>query len=218
MPFDNDYRNRVIFDDSDSSDESSAGEPPRAATTTATPLVVAKEHSAVRAPATANNKTSAFKPPQRKFSFDSILSDSSEESIGALFRKASISKKLLSKPPTAIDFNGGIDSSSSDDSDSEEERLDDSVKVSANEDDEAGDVKSAWCQNEGSKDFVLSAEKVPGVHWPELCLPFKLYHQLFSFQQQGVQWMASLHTKGIGGILGDGTCSTRVTTLSDFSR
>eukprot|EP00977_Amphora_coffeiformis_P005652 scaffold1189_cov194-Amphora_coffeaeformis.AAC.9 len=109
-------------------------------------------------------------------------------------------------------------SSSSDGSDSEDENLDRAkvCKVTENNEIDAEcDLKSAWCQNEDSKDFYLSGEKVRGVPWPDICLPLRLYHQLFSFQRQGVQWMASLHTNGIGGILGDGTfaehsCAIRI--------
>lgn len=211
MDFDNKYRNRVIYDDSDSnSDDGSMGESECLLTNTnhgAVPLVEKEsDRHAMAAACNTNSSNNTTKPRQRKDSFDSIFSDSSEESIEALLRKASISKMLLSKPPTAIDLRGGMDSSSSGDSsdDNADSDSDERTKKTSLTKDK-NDFNSAWCQNEGSKDFVLSADKVLGVPWPELCLPCKLYHQLFGFQRQGVQWMASLHQNGIGGILGDGT-------------
>lgn len=41
------------------------------------------------------------------------------------------------------------------------------------------------------------------IHHPEIYLPSKLFRKLFEHQRIGVEWIASLHAKGIGGILGD---------------
>ena len=38
---------------------------------------------------------------------------------------------------------------------------------------------------------------------PEIVIPVQLYDKLYDHQKVGIQWMASLHAKGIGGILGD---------------
>ena len=64
---------------------------------------------------------------------------------------------------------------------------------------------SAWAYDDETREYFLSDLK----HslnaddemdlWPNLKLPKKLYDQLFDHQKGGVQWMATLHSNGIGG-------------------
>lgn len=156
---------------------------------------------------TAKAKTKGASTERRKHSFGSILTDSSGE-LEELFRQTSICKKLLAKPPTEINVDG-FDGSSDEDSVFESQKENRTRKTPAlaksKDDHDDDDPESAWCRKEGSDDFYLSRQKRSDVDWPELCLPGALYHQLYNFQRQGVQWMATLHSGGIGGILGDGT-------------
>lgn len=65
-------------------------------------------------------------------------------------------------------------------------------------------VGSAWKKNQYGC-YVLKGEcLVAGnVNWPKLDIPKQLYDKLYDHQKIGVQFLASLHAKGIGGILGD---------------
>lgn len=65
----------------------------------------------------------------------------------------------------------------------------------------------AWALDTESDVVFLSADQyaIPNVSWPELRIPTELYKRLYSHQKAGVQWMASLYSNRIGGILGDGT-------------
>lgn len=128
---------------------------------------------------------------RRMFSLESDLSDS-DSSLENLIRKLSVRDKVLSKPQAKIDF---LDTS--DDSENEEEEKD------SPGDNKDVDSLSAWSRKNDSGDYFLSSEKRADIPWPQLYLPQELYNQLFSFQRQGVQWMASLHKGGIGGILGE---------------
>ena len=187
--FSGEYRRRVIIDDSDSSDDSDNG---------------CESDSSVEVLTTQSTNNTVTTMPrstktvQRKMSIDSISSDSSE-SIEALFRKASITQKLLSKPMAEVDLTGGYDYMSDEE---EEDKKDESESKPASiciED----DPSPAWMKKEQSDEYYLSSEKRPEVSWPNICLPGPLFRQLFSFQRQGVQWMATLHKAGVGGILGD---------------
>lgn len=154
-----------------------------------------------------SNKSAPSAGQRRKHSIGSILSDSSGE-LEELFQKTSISKKLLSKPPIEININCYDSSSDEESSESKNKRnpaLKKTSTTTCNKDDndDENDPESAWCRKEGSNDFYLSPQKRPDVDWPNLYLPGPLYKQLYSFQRVGVQWMATLHAKGIGGILGD---------------
>lgn len=140
---------------------------------------------------------------QRKDSIDSLLSDSSSSLEGYFQRAATISNELLSKPTATIEFPEDVpcdeeygEKDSNDGIESEKKTQKNPVKTGP-------DSLSAWSQREDSTDFFLSSEKRPDSSWPKFSLPDGLYNQLFSFQRQGVQWMASLHKAGIGGILGD---------------
>jgi len=64
---------------------------------------------------------------------------------------------------------------------------------------------SAWKHDAEADEYYLSSggggRGCDG--WPNLRLPTQLYQRLYPHQRIGVQWMASLHRGGIGGILGD---------------
>jgi len=64
---------------------------------------------------------------------------------------------------------------------------------------------SAWKHDAEADEYYLSSGRgdrgCDG--WPNLRLPAQLYQRLYPHQRVGVQWMASLHRGGIGGILGD---------------
>lgn len=83
------------------------------------------------------------------------------------------------------------------------ERVPESGKNKEKLDDEFDDC--AWALNSHEQLYFLSKQKyaMKGVKWPDLCLPSSLYERLYSHQKAGVQWMASLHSNRIGGILGD---------------
>ena len=68
------------------------------------------------------------------------------------------------------------------------------------------DDKSLWILNSREEIYFLknSCHQLPkGLTWPEIVMPVQLYDKLYDHQKVGVQWMASLYAKGIGGILGD---------------
>lgn len=65
---------------------------------------------------------------------------------------------------------------------------------------------SAWTYDDASDEYFLTGmvDAIKGeVLWPRLRIPRDLYNCLYDHQKVGVQWMASLHNGGIGGILGD---------------
>ena len=66
-------------------------------------------------------------------------------------------------------------------------------------------TNDAWCHDQDSDEYYLSSKNhhIPGVTWPALRLPAELFNRLFPHQKIGVQWIASLHSKKIGGLLGD---------------
>jgi len=63
---------------------------------------------------------------------------------------------------------------------------------------------SAWRRNKYGV-YVLKGKCLilGDVTWPKMNIPARLYDKLYDHQKVGVQWMASLYSKGIGGILGD---------------
>lgn len=73
--------------------------------------------------------------------------------------------------------------------------------------DDGESEEDAWCHDTTTDEYYLSPKKysIPGVAWPSLRLPSDLYNRLYAHQKIGVQWMASMHSNKIGGLLGDGT-------------
>lgn len=63
----------------------------------------------------------------------------------------------------------------------------------------------AWSLDSFNDAMYLSSHRAEdaGVNWPEISVPCDLYERLYPHQKIGVQWMASMHINGIGGILGD---------------
>jgi SNF2 family DNA or RNA helicase len=62
----------------------------------------------------------------------------------------------------------------------------------------------AWTFDEKTNEFYFSSDKnaIDGAEWPHFRIPTELYERLYSHQKVGVQWMASLHSKRIGGAIG----------------
>jgi SNF2 family DNA or RNA helicase len=61
-----------------------------------------------------------------------------------------------------------------------------------------------WAYNESIKEYTLPRPRMESAEqWPIVRIPKSLYDKLFDFQRTGVCWMALLHAKRIGGILGD---------------
>ena len=54
-----------------------------------------------------------------------------------------------------------------------------------------------------SSTTITSKENDVPIQYPKIRIPIKLYNKLYDHQRIGVEWIASLHMKGIGGILGD---------------
>lgn len=69
----------------------------------------------------------------------------------------------------------------------------------------ADDDDDAWAYDKVTDEYFLSTANfdIAGVVWPEFRIPSDLYNSLYPHQKVGVQWMASLHSNKIGGILAD---------------
>ena len=65
---------------------------------------------------------------------------------------------------------------------------------------------TAWCRTKNGE-YILSGtsyiNQVVNHKWPKYAIPKRLFDKLYDHQKVGVQWMASLYSKGIGGILAD---------------
>lgn len=61
---------------------------------------------------------------------------------------------------------------------------------------------SAWVHDRKNDEYFLSSIDcdIDGVVWPALRIPADLYTSLYPHQKVGVQWMASMHSKTIGGM------------------
>ena len=92
-------------------------------------------------------------------------------------------------------------------------------------DDNASDIATiseeiGWNFDESTNEYVIDEEQTKGVFpvparnkyasgtieqlsVPKIRLPKTLFSRLYDHQKVGVQWMASLHAAGVGGILGD---------------
>lgn len=191
------YRRHLVIDSDSSSDEEnvSSDESQLDLSLTSSMSVLKKTAK----PTSMAHPTEAAKQPRRD-SIDSLLSNSSSSAEGYYQRANTISKKLLSRPSATIEFR---EKCCNDEVENENEDENVDRNCTKNNENDSLDPSSAWSQKNDSTDFFLSSGKRPDINWPELSLPKDLYEQLFSFQRQGVQWMASLHTVGIGGILGD---------------
>lgn len=77
--------------------------------------------------------------------------------------------------------------------------------ISSDDDDDDDDlVDSAWRKNKnGCYELKGKCSAAGNLKWPKLDIPKQLYDKLYDHQKIGVQFLASLHAKGIGGILGD---------------
>jgi SNF2 family DNA or RNA helicase len=144
---------------------------------------------------------------------DSDSSDISIEMNGPVGAKASVMSprdspevfKMQSPSPSTSSISSAFQ---------EKERNDESSSISSSfsmdnsEDlqslDEKDTSESAWRRNKYGT-FILKGKcLIAGdVQWPKINIPAQLYDKLYDHQKIGVQWLASLHMKGIGGILGD---------------
>lgn len=61
---------------------------------------------------------------------------------------------------------------------------------------------SAWVHDCKNDEYFLSSIDcdIDGGVWPALRIPADLYNSLYPHQKVGVQWMASMHSKKIGGM------------------
>ena len=68
-----------------------------------------------------------------------------------------------------------------------------------------GDNGTVWRRNKLGN-YVLKGECLISGNsdWPKMNIPKKMYDKLYDHQKSGVQFLASLYSKGVGGILGDG--------------
>ena len=84
---------------------------------------------------------------------------------------------------------------------------------------EITNANDAWCHDQDTDEYYLSSKNycIPGVTWPALRLPAELFNRLFPHQKTGVQWIASLHSKKIGGLLGDDMGLGKVRNNNDSS-
>jgi SNF2 family DNA or RNA helicase len=198
------YRNREIIN-LDSSDEESIA-------VVADPGAVAAP--AVRKPSAPSNEDKDYSlatKARRRFSIDS-LSDSSSGSLEELLQKASITERLLAKPPAIVNLDG-FDLSGSSSSSPPKPSSSTSGVIPATDPPPLGSnvessnkenfTQSAWLVDEITGDFILSKEKCSDKDWPNLALPATLYQGLYEFQRQAVQWMAGLHSDHSGGALCD---------------
>ena len=79
--------------------------------------------------------------------------------------------------------------------------------------DESG---SAWRRNKHGVYVLKGKCLINGdFPWPKIYIPAKLYDKLYDHQKIGVQWLASLYSKGIGGILGDDMGLGKLTNVHD---
>jgi len=70
------------------------------------------------------------------------------------------------------------------------------------------DNDERWIYDQGGQDYKLlrhndESDRINSMEWPDLRVPKELFDLLYDFQRTGIEWMASLHAKRIGGILGD---------------
>jgi DNA excision repair protein ERCC-6-like len=77
----------------------------------------------------------------------------------------------------------------------------------SNVDDEMNSLDgSAWTLSSTKTEYYLqgiSSHVDNHSDWPKISIPADFFRTLYDFQHVAVEWMASLHAKGVGGILGD---------------
>ena len=74
------------------------------------------------------------------------------------------------------------------------------------QDEQEQDEGTVWCRNSKNGSFRLngSCTSISGNDvWPNMELNPKFYQNLYPHQRIGIQWLASMHCKRVGGILGD---------------
>lgn len=66
------------------------------------------------------------------------------------------------------------------------------------------DTETVWRRKKSGAYVLDGTCSISGnAKWPKMNIPKKLYDKLYDHQKIGVQFLASLHSKKIGGILGD---------------
>jgi Superfamily II DNA/RNA helicases, SNF2 family len=124
-----------------------------------------------------------------------LLSDSSSHSVFRMKTPSPSNSVLSIRTPKETNVHNTTESFSSPGSDS---------NFSSNDDDDDDLVGSAWKKNKyGCYELKGKCLDAGNVNWPKLNIPKQLYDKLYDHQKIGVQFLASLHAKGIGGILGD---------------
>ena len=73
------------------------------------------------------------------------------------------------------------------------------------QEEKAKEEGSAWHCNSKTNCYTLKGPcAISGNDdWPNIQTSSKLYQKLYPHQRIGIQWLASMHCKGVGGILGD---------------
>lgn len=60
--------------------------------------------------------------------------------------------------------------------------------------------ENGWAYNKTRREYSLRQDEEDST-MPPFCLPSKLYKMLYSFQRDGVKWMAGLHVNRVGGTM-----------------
>jgi SNF2 family DNA or RNA helicase len=73
------------------------------------------------------------------------------------------------------------------------------------QDEQEQEEGTVWCRNSKNGSFRLNGScTISGNDvWPNMELNPKFYQNLYPHQRIGIQWLASMHCKRVGGILGD---------------
>lgn len=150
---------------------------------------------------------------------DSFDESSSESDLSASQRRSdsvNVGKKKIGKR-----CNRGSDSFIVKNSESDKDSLSDSDEsdvaivdgADGNVESDSGILNSSWKLDTNRNEFHLKNDSNASTNrWPNFRLPASLFKKLFDYQVGGVEFLASLHENGIGGVLGDdmGMVSTSV--------
>jgi SNF2 family DNA or RNA helicase len=107
------------------------------------------------------------------------------------------------EPEVPTDFPRTLDRSSNGYLGSDDDDDDDDKKPSYRSEEPEVPTNFPWTLDRSSNEYYLAKDGDDDVEWPDLRIPAKLFKKLYDYQRTGVQFLASLHCQGIGGILGD---------------
>jgi SNF2 family DNA or RNA helicase len=71
----------------------------------------------------------------------------------------------------------------------------------SSEDEIENNPDAKWSYNRAREEFSVAS--TADIKMPKLTVPTKLFKKLFDYQKDGIVWMAGLHHRRIGGLLGD---------------